>query len=177
MSEPIQFPPHESAVETPQAPAADDPAAKLAVLQKERDELYNRFLRQAADFDNFMKRSRQEVDDERRRAAGETIRALLPVQDDLDRAVAAAGSGTESASLLAGVKLVQDKFVSTLRKLGAEPIETVGKPFDPTRHEAILFETTDRVADQTVLEELVRGYSFGPRVLRPAKVKISKTPE
>jgi molecular chaperone GrpE len=157
--------------------AGGDPASQLEALRREKDEASARLQRMAADFDNFMKRSRQEVEDERRRAGAEILRSLLAVLDDLDRAVAAATAAGESGKLLDGIRLVQEKFLATLKRHDVEPMESAGRPFDPACHEAVAVEATDRVDEDVVLEEYVRGYVRGGRVLRPARVKISKRPE
>jgi molecular chaperone GrpE len=159
------------------AAPAPTPEAELVAVRKEKDDTYARLQRMAADFDNFMKRSRQEVEDVRRQTTGEILKCMLAVLDDLDRAVAASKAAGEVGKLLEGVRLVLDKFHAVLKRYGVEPVESLGRPFDPAYHEAVAVETTDKVEEHTVLEEYSRGYNLQGRLLRPARVKISRLPE
>jgi molecular chaperone GrpE len=163
---------------TADAAPPTSPEARLAALQKERDDLFSRFVRQAADFDNFMKRSRAEVESTRQMAVADLLRGIIPVLDDLDRAITASAAGGEKAGqLAAGVRQVQDKFLSVLRKNGVEAVESVGKPFDASIHEIVATEPSSAVPDGTVLEEYSKGYRLNGRGLRPARVKTSRAPD
>ena len=131
-----------------------------------------RYLRLAADFENFRRRKTQELADRSRYASEDAARALLPVLDNLRRAVAhAAESGT--GDLVSGLELVVREFDAALEKLGVVPIEAEGQPFDPSVHEAIGGEESDAVAVDTVTTELQRGYRLHDRVLRPSLVRIA----
>jgi molecular chaperone GrpE len=178
MSEPTPTQTPEAAGE-PRTPRPEPPAdEQLAALRRERDELERRYLYLRADFDNTLKRTRHEIDTATQLNTADILKGVVNVLDDLDRAVAAAGTvGDAGGPLAAGVKAVISKFHALLAKYGAEPIESVGKPFDPAFHEAIAFEETDTVPDATVTAEFSRGYKLGNRSLRAARVKVSRAPE
>jgi molecular chaperone GrpE len=159
-------------------PSTAELESRLAAMERERDDLKYRFARQAMDFDGYMRRTKSEVEQARQLATADVLKSMLEVMDDLDRAVAAAEkAGEGGGTLAAGVRAVQGKFLSELRKQGVEPVESVGKPFDPSVQLAVATEATDRVEDGTVLEEFSRGYRLGGRTLRPAMVKVSKAAE
>ncbi len=131
-----------------------------------------RYLRLAADFENFKRRKNQELADRSRYASEEAARALLPVLDNLQRAVAHAGESSHE-DLVNGLGLVVREFENALDRLGVTPIEAVGQPFDPALHEALGGEDSDAVTVDTVDAELQRGYRLHDRVLRPALVRIA----
>ena len=145
------------------APAAADPAAAAP------DE---RYLRLAADFENFRRRKNQELSDRSRYASEEAARALLPVLDNLQRAVGHAAESSRE-DLINGLELVVREFDNALAALGVTPIAAVGEPFDPAVHEAIGGEESDEVTVDTVGAELQRGYRLHDRVLRPALVRVA----
>ncbi len=148
----------------------------VAALTAERDDLKDRLLRSAAEFDNYRKR----VDRERRElseaAAADLIRDLLPVIDDLERAMAVSQKEAHAgdSALLRGVELIHKQLLDQLRKRGVEPIEAVGQPFDPQIHESVAAEHVPGKPDGEVLEEFRRGYRAGGRLLRPSMVKVAK---
>jgi molecular chaperone GrpE len=108
-------------------------------------------------------------------ARGDLMRRMLPVLDDLDRAIAAARAGAGGKSLLEGVALVRDRLMQALQAEGVEPVEIAGKPFDPAVAEAVATEETDDPSrDQTVLEEMERGFRLRGALLRPARVKVAR---
>jgi molecular chaperone GrpE len=132
-----------------------------------------RYLRLAADFENFRRRKNQELSDRSRYASEDAAKALLPVLDNLRRAVAhAAESGTDDL-LVNGLELVVREFEGALEKLGVSPIEAVGQPFDPALHEAIGSADGGDVDVDTVVDEVQRGYRLHDRVLRPALVRVA----
>ena len=155
-----------------EAELAGERAAKEAAL-RERDELYDRWLRLQAEFDNYRKRTRRELEESKAKGAEELVVKLLPVIDNLERALNAAGSGA-SSGLLEGVKMIHRQFLSTLEEIGVTPIDAVGKPFDPNLHEAIAYEESDAYPDGVVMEELARGYALRGRALRPSMVKVAR---
>jgi len=142
-------------------------------LRQERDDLQDRLLRTAAEFDNYRKRTDRERRELSDAVAGDLMRDIIPVIDDLERAMAAA---TESAdpSLRAGVELIHRQLVEVLRRRGAEPFESVGQDFDPVWHEALASEPADGRRDGEITAEIRRGYRLGARLLRPALVKVAK---
>lgn len=167
------FDPHDAdAPESSQEPAAA--TAELEAALKERDALRDQLLRAAADFDNYRKR----VDRERRDlvdyAATELIAEVLPVLDDLERALEQP-STPEVAAYRLGVELVQRKMVDLLKKRGVTPIAAAGEMFDPNVHEAVVHEVSDAHEEGTITGELRRGYRLKDRLLRPAMVKVAKS--
>lgn len=142
------------------------------VLETEIAEQKDRYLRLAADFDNYRKRLAQEI--ERRAAAQkqEFIRELLPVIDNLERALAANASASP-AQLRQGVRLTLQQLHQLLRRHGVEPEESLGRPFDPHRHEAVATRRDPAQPDHAVLEVFQRGYRHGDVVFRPAKVVVN----
>ena len=143
----------------------------LEELRRERDALQDRLLRTAAEFDNYRKR----MDRERREladyTAGEAIKDLLPIIDNLERALQASA---QDDPLRKGVELIHKQMLEMLRKRGVTPIEALGADFDPNVHEAVTHEESDQHREGEVMEELQRGYKVGERLLRPAMVKVAK---
>ena len=144
----------------------------LEDLRRERDGLQDRLLRTAAEFDNYRKR----MDRERREladyTAGEVISELLPIVDNLERALQAAA---EDDPLRKGVELIHRQMLDLLRKRGVKPIEALGTDFDPNFHQAVIHEESTEHREGEVMAELQRGYVVGDRLLRPAMVKVAKT--
>jgi molecular chaperone GrpE len=161
--------------------AGDDGAA----LRKERDELYDRLLRTAAEFDNYRKRTVRERSEWSEAAVADVLREWLPVIDDLDRALAARPEPVERArpdavesqaaeSYWRGVELIQRRALDLLRKRGVEPFDAIGLDFDPTWHEAVASEPAAGHRDGEITAEMSRGYRIGQRLLRPAQVKVAR---
>ncbi|MGH7869721.1 MAG: nucleotide exchange factor GrpE, partial [Candidatus Dormibacteraceae bacterium] len=134
-----------------------------------------RYLRLAADFDNFKKRSRQERNDLLRYAGVELASLLLPVVDDFERVLEHAPEEAEDG-WLKGVRMTVDKLREALATVGVKPIEVQGEHFDPQLHEAIATEVSEAVEEDTVLAEVRRGYQMHERILRPAMVRVSRKP-
>ena len=160
----------------PQDPPADDTVEAVAVdaLKAERDALQDRLLRTAAEFDNYRKRVDRERRDQSESAAAGMLVEILPVVDNLERALQAP-SGPEAAGYRAGVELIHRQLVDLLRKRGVTPIEALGADFDPRFHQAVSQETSDAHRDGEVMQEMQRGYMLGDRLLRPAMVKVAKS--
>jgi molecular chaperone GrpE len=135
--------------------------------------LDERYLRLAADFENFRRRKNQEVADRSRYASEDAARALLPVLDNLRRAVAHAADDGTAERFVSGLELVVREFEAALEKLGVEPIQAVGQPFDPSLHEAIGGEESADVDVDTVLDEVRPGYRLHDRLLRPSLVRVA----
>ena len=154
----------------PAEAAPDDTQAEIARI---RDQL----LRTAADFDNFRKRARREAIEAERGGREGLLRELLPVFDNLERAVAHAESATDVQSLADGIRMVMRQFHDTLGRLGIERIDAEGAPFDPAVMEAIQqLETADH-APGTVAAQVQTGYRMGDRLIRPAMVVVAKSPQ
>jgi len=159
--------------------ATGQAAENLSELQQEKDELQDRLLRTAAEFDNYRKRTDKERRELSRVVAADVVREILPVLDDLERALAATpggGQGNDAVSALhKGVELVHRQLLDVLRKRGVEPFDVVGDDFDPEWHEAVANEPLDGHRDGEITAELRRGYKIGDRLLRPAMVRVAKS--
>lgn len=151
---------------------AEAEAAKEALL-REKDELFDRWLRLQAEFDNFRKRTRREIEEIRTRAAEDLVLQLLPVIDNLERAIASAEQGP-GGGIAEGVKMIHKQFLSVLEGVGVTPIEAVGQPFDPNFHEAVAYEESHDYPDGIVMEEMLRGYAINGKVLRASMVKVAR---
>jgi len=157
----------------------EDEAEEPTELEKahaERDRMREQLLRIAADFDNFRKRSRKEIEEVRRRAIEDTLREVLPIVDNLERAAGAMGDATEVAAVADGVHMVLRGFEDIASRLGLKRVPGVGNQFDPTCHDAMQQEETDEHAPGTIVTEIVPGYYLGERLLRPAMVVVAKPP-
>jgi molecular chaperone GrpE len=168
--------PPSSADELPRPASTAPPESPLERAQAEAVRLKDQLLRLAADFDNFKKRSRRELDDVRKVARDEVLRELLPVFDNLERATAHAAQATDVTALSDGIGMVIRQFTDTLAKLGIDRIQSVGTPFDPSMHEAVQHLETAEYPPGSVAVELQAGYRAGDRVLRPAMVVVAKPP-
>ena len=160
----------EAADEAGAAPAPSEPAELTARLAETQDQL----LRTAADLENFRKRSRRELDEVRRQANDRMLAALLPVIDNLARAIEHAGEAADPLS--EGVRMVLRQFHDVLAAQSVVPFVSLGTPFDPARHEAIGQEPSRDLPPFTVLRELQQGYLIGDRLLRAARVVVAQAP-
>ena len=142
----------------------------LEEVRRERDALQDRLLRTAAEFDNYRKRMDKERRDLAEYTAGEAIKDLLPIIDNLERALQASALDDP---LRKGVELIHKQMLEILRRRGVTPIEALGADFDPNLHEAVTQEESAQHRDGEVMEELQRGYKVGDRLLRPAMVKVA----
>jgi molecular chaperone GrpE len=150
---------------------------KLEEEEKELKGHYDRLLRLAADFENFKKRAVREKEDWTKFANEDLIRAILPFIDNLERAVNHAQKVADTGVLIEGVRLTIQQLLQALNKFGLSSFQSVGKPFDPAVHEAMLVVETDEHEPNQVVEEFQKGYLLNDRLLRPATVSVSKTPE
>jgi molecular chaperone GrpE len=139
------------------------------------DEATNNWHRSAADFANYKRRSEEDRNLLAQAGTALLISKLLAVQDDFDRALANVPDEIHEG-WLEGIQLVERKLRSVLESEGVTPIAALGEPFDPNLHEAVVHEPTDAHPDNTVIEELQRGYRLGDRVLRPSLVKVANNP-
>ena len=152
--------------------------AELKRVEAERDELKERLMRRQAEFDNYRKRVERERGEIYNRMLGDVASKLLPVLDNLRRALDAeavmkATESEEFRHFLNGVELIYKQLNDVLEGLGVEPVAAVGQPFDPHLHEAVITEQTEDFEPDTVMQELVRGYRLGDKLLRPAVVKVA----
>ncbi len=162
--------------ETPAAAA--DPSGEtgahspMQAVEKERDDLYDRLLRKTAEFDNYRKRVERERREQADQAVTDLLLEVLHVTDDFDRALS---TEPEAASAYRkGVELIHAKLHELLRKRGVQPMDVIGKDFDPNLHQAVLYEASSGARDGEVIGELQRGYMRNDRLLRPAMVKVAK---
>ncbi len=146
--------------------------AEVEALRAELAERSDQLLRLAADFENFRRRKAQELTDRGRYASEEAALALLPVLDNLRRAVGHSAGEGGGPQLLEGLRMVMIQFEQALTAIGVEPVETVGARFDPSVHQAIGGEESDEVSEDTVIAELQPGYRLHDRLLRPALVQV-----
>jgi molecular chaperone GrpE len=148
-------------------------------VRRQRDEYYDLLLRKTAEFDNYRRRIEKERRELSDYAAAELLRELLPLGDDLDRALAAApdAPGADPAATLRGyrqgVELIQRQFGELLRKRGVTQVEALGADFDPHFHQAVTQEPSQTHREGEIIEEFSRGYKLGDRLLRPAMVKVA----
>lgn len=159
----------ESAAEADGELEEDELAQAKAVAADMRD----KYLRLQAEWDNFRKRTAAEREQEKVRASEKLVKDLIPVIDDLERAVEHAQQTGEGGSLTQGVEAVTAKFLQILGKSKVEQIEAVGEPFDPNKHQAVGTQPDDTVPEETVVAVYQKGYQMGDRVLRPAMVVTS----
>jgi len=169
--------PKEESVCAPEQPQVDDQvldaavlAAQIAQLEQEKAELNNQLLRRLAEFDNFRRRTEREKAEIADMVAGETVKPLLAILDDFERALKAECASAEYAK---GVELIYQRMVDALKKLGLEAVAAEGAPFDPNLHHAIEMVESEDAPDHTVVAELLKGYCFRGRLLRPAMVKVA----
>ncbi|MBK7535134.1 MAG: nucleotide exchange factor GrpE [Myxococcales bacterium] len=146
--------------------------ARVEALEGEKKDYWDKLLRTAADLENLRKRQRRELDDTRHDTKQRVLKEILPVADNLERALAV--STGEPDAVLDGVRLVQRQLLQALERLEVVPIEAEGQPFDPNLHEAISQQESDAHAPGTVMTVLQRGYKSGDRLLRPAMVVVAK---
>ena len=180
-------PPMSTNEERPSAPSTEEPRASVdgdqaaakpadpaeearAELARIRDQL----LRTAADYDNFRKRTRRDIEDAQKRGREELLRELLPVFDNLERAVVHAEQASDAKAVADGVGMVLKQFTDTLGKVGIKRVPTVGSAFDPMQHEAIQQLETDEHPPGTIVAEVQPGYSLGDRLIRAAMVVVAR---
>ncbi len=157
---------------------AEDPGKELREAREELAALRDRVLRMAAESENFKKRMERERIAGLKYAGESIFREMLPVVDNLERAIGqgiVAGAEAEKnlAALMAGVQLVLKSLLSTLEKFEVKPVESVGQPFDPQKQEALTMEASDTVPANHVILEYEKGYYYKDRLLRAAKVVVS----
>lgn len=153
----------------PVEPPAEEPTEEA----EEEESLEERLLRLAAEFDNYKKRMERERAVSRAYANESLLESLLPVVDNLERALAAAEPGSGQDGLVAGVELTLKQMLEVLRREGVEPIDAEGQPFDPTIHEAVLTQPSADVPEGGIISQMEKGYRYKERILRPAKVIVS----
>ncbi len=148
---------------------------KLDAKDEEARENYDRFLRVSAEFDNYKKRSTRELEDFRKFANQSLLKEMLSVIDNLELAIHSADENKAGeSSLREGLDLTHREILRVFEKFQVKPIESKGKAFDPTYHEAVMQEETDEFPENTVITEMQKGYLIHDRLLRPAMVVVAK---
>jgi len=153
---------------------AESEPSDLEKAHAERDRMREQLLRIAADFDNFRKRSRKEIEEVRRRTIEDTLREVLPIVDNLERAADSMAGATDVSAVSDGVRMVLRGFDDIANRLGLKRVSTVGNQFDPTCHDAMQQEETNEHAPGTIVSEVIPGYFLGERLLRPAMVVVAR---
>ncbi len=155
--------------------SAEEPQEEIETLKKELEEVKDKHLRLYADFDNYKRRVSKEKEDLIKYSNEEFMRELLSAVDHLELALQhSSSSGAEPAALAEGVKLTLKELKTILAKFGLDSIEALGKPFDPSVHEAMTQIVSDEHEENTVIEEFRKGYMLKDRVLRASLVGVSK---
>lgn len=150
--------------------------AELETAREEAKLSFEKYLRTAAEFDNYKKRSAKETEDFRKYANEVLLKALLPVVDNLERAIKSVKEeGCDIQALLVGVELTLSELVKVFHQSQVKIIDALGESFDPNFHQAMMQQVSDEHPDNTVLQELQKGYTLHSRLLRPAMVIVSKT--
>jgi molecular chaperone GrpE len=157
-----------------QAPSSGDGADPLAEAKAEAARMKEHWVRTAADFDNFRKRSRREVEDSRKSGKEDMLKDFLPVFDNLERAIQSAQRATDVKGVADGLQMVLRQYLETLGRAGITKVASVGSPFDPAHHEAIQQIETDEHPPGTVVAEVQPGYAQGERLIRAAMVVVAK---
>lgn len=147
---------------------------QIAKLKEELEEKENRLLRIQADFDNYRKRTRNEIANLEKYQSQDLAVDLLTTVDNFERALNTDVTSDEANSLLQGMEMVYRGMLDVFKKHGIEPIESVGKPFDPHFHHAVMQEHNEEYEENVVLEEFQKGYILKDRVIRPAMVKVNE---
>ena len=159
-----------------EASVSAEELADLRTRAAERDQLRDRMLRSQADFENWRKRIKRETAAKCRFAIQEFIQELLPVLDNFDRAIEHE-QADDAEAFVDGVRLIQKQFYDVLRAYGVQPIETVGRKFDPEAHEAVAMLPSPEQEPFTVIEDVRRGFRMHDRVIRAAQVVVAAGPQ
>jgi molecular chaperone GrpE len=155
------------------APELDELVQKIAELENKYTEEHDKFLRSVADFDNTRKRLNREKQEAIDFANKRLLEDIIQIIDDFERAIKSAESSTDFTSFYEGIVMIEQRFSSMLEnKWGLKRFDSVGEPFDPNRHEALMVEKSPDVSDPVVKEDLQKGYTLKDRVIRPARVKV-----
>ncbi len=174
-SSPIPEPDPGASTDVPGAEASAE-IEEIRKLQDERDQLKDQMLRTMADFQNYRKRMQQETETIRQYASEKLVTMLLPVLDNFERTLASIEQGASMEALVDGVRAIEKQVRHVLDTQHVKRIASVGEPFDPEVHEALGVEPSDEYPDNTVVTQIEAGYRMGDRVIRPARVKVSRKP-
>ncbi len=162
-------------VDTEPETNAEELKEELEKTREENKEYHDRLLRLSAEFENYKKRTAREMDNFRKYANDSLIRDLLPLKDNLERALElseTAEAGSEG--ITEGIRMMVTDMMKVLNKYGVQPVEALGKPFNPEYHEAVMQEETEEAPENTVVKEFEKGYILHDRLVRPSKVVVAK---
>ena len=150
--------------------------ARLETAEQEAKENYDRFLRLSAEFENYKKRSEREINEFRKYANELLIKEILSVADNLERALDSSRNNKQAdTGLVEGVDMTLKEILNIFEKFSVKPVESLGNPFDPAFHQAVMQEETDSYPGNTVINEIQKGYMMHDRLIRPAMVVVSKS--
>ncbi len=160
-----------------EVPSVPDPAERIAELKAKQKDTHDRLLRALADNENFKRRVKKDIDEAKTDASGKILKEMLPVVDNLERALShAEKQGADVGGIVEGVRLVLRQFAQAFERIGVTAIDAKGKPFDPNLHEAVSQQESADQPPGTVLEVLQTGYKIGERLLRPTLTVVSRAP-
>ncbi len=152
----------------------EDIETALEKAREESKENFDRYLRVSAEFENYKKRATRDMGEFRKYANESIIKELLPVLDNLERAIDSSGKDTDtSVCIVEGVEMTHKEILKIFGKFDVEPVDALGKPFDPGFHQAVMREESDDHPENSVLKELQKGYTMHDRLIRPAMVVVS----
>ncbi len=155
-------------------PSKQDLTERLREKEKEAAENYDKYMRAAADFENYKKFAAKERSDLIKYSSERIVRDILPILDSLDRAIHHSVNSKDVDAFIKGVKIIHEQLLACLEKYGVKPIQAVGQPFNPDLHEAVMAVESDEEKEGTVLQEFEKGYLLHNRLLKAAKVSVSK---
>lgn len=169
--------PEDTTPSTEIPPVLDDRDTMIAALQMELESQKDQMLRAMAEAQTIQRRLRTQMEQDRKYAAEPLARELVVALDNFTRSIKAAEAGASAEAILDGVRSIDLQIRKALESVGVKKVESVGQLFNPEVHEAIVTHETDEHPDETVLDEIEAGYIIHDRVLRPARVRVSKQPE
>jgi molecular chaperone GrpE len=150
---------------------------EVARLQGEMEQTKDRWMRAVAELENYKKRSAREMEESCRYGNERLLKEVLPILDSMERALAHAQNAENGETFLEGIQMIHRQFLSILERFGVRSVNALNEPFDPSRHEAMIQVESSAHAPNTVVQELEKGYLIHDRLLRPAKVAVSKRSE
>jgi molecular chaperone GrpE len=166
--------PDKTDIENVAEDSVEDAETRLESAERKAEENYDLFVRLSAEFENFKKRSQREIEEFRKYANESIIKEILPVVDNLERAILSSSEdGNPDSCMVAGVELTLKEILKVFEKFGVTPVEAVGNLFDPAYHQAVMQEPSEDCPENTVIKELQTGYMLRDRLIRPAMVAVS----
>ncbi|WP_430696633.1 nucleotide exchange factor GrpE [Metabacillus mangrovi] len=165
---------HDAPSEKNESSELEEALGKIASLEAKAEEYETKLLRVQADFENYKRRARMDAEAAQKYRAQSLVSEILPALDNFERALKVEAADEQTKSLLQGMEMVHRQLVSALKAEGVEEIETVGKPFDPQFHQAVMQAEEEGYEPNTVIEEFQKGYKLKDRVIRPSMVKVSQ---